>query len=229
MHAVLEAADFAAWRDAAAVPASQRHHVVAALEKFGLNPSDAGIVQTGALVAAALNAPLPGIATLAGLDASRRVAEMEFHFRLGRTRLPALYALLERHGYPRPHPSAHAGEIEGLMHGYIDLVYRDDAGAFRVLDYKTNDLRGRYDVHALREAVTQNDYDLQYLIYLVALQRWLKLRLGDAYDPEKHLGGAVYLFLRGLRSGDGETGIHRDRPSQPLIDALDALFDGGEA
>lgn len=229
VHAVLEATDFAAWRGAAATPESQRRHVVEALRRYGLKASDANIAQTGRLVAAALNAPLPGIAMLAGLDATQRVAEMEFHFRLGATRLPELYALLERHGYPRRHPPAHTGEIEGLMHGYIDLVYRDGDGRHYVLDYKTNDLGGRYDAAACAEAVSASDYDLQYLIYLVALQRWLKPRFGDGYDAGKRLGGAVYLFLRGLRPGDGASGIHRDRPPQELIDALDALFDGGRA
>ncbi|MFT4256711.1 MAG: UvrD-helicase domain-containing protein [Pseudoxanthomonas sp.] len=229
VHAVLEATDFSAWRGMTAAPESQRRNVADALAEFGLKPTPTNIAQTGALVAAALNAPLPGSVTLSRLDASRRVTEMEFHFRLGKTGLPALHALLEQHGYPRAHPPAHGGEIEGLMHGYIDLVYRDEAGAFHVLDYKTNDLRGDYRTGSLREAVAQNDYDLQYLIYLVALQRWLKLRFGKHYDAGKHLGGAVYLFLRGLQPGDGASGIHRDRPPQALIDAVDALFDGGTA
>ena len=117
------------------------------------------------------------------------------------------------------------------MHGYIDLVYRDGEGCHYVLDYKTNQLRG-YDPEACAEAVRGNDYDLQYLIYLVALQRWLRLRLGVDYDPARHLGGAVYLFLRGLEPGGaqaGTAGIHRDRPPQALVDALDRLFDGGAA
>jgi exodeoxyribonuclease V beta subunit len=123
------------------------------------------------------------------------------------------------------------------MHGYIDLLYRDDDGAHWVLDYKTNRLAD-YGPDACAEAVAHSDYDLQYLIYLVAVQRWLQLRLGEAYDPEKHLGGAVYLFVRGIalrgldshgRPADAVAGLHRDRPKQALIDGLDALFDGGAA
>src|SRR3546814_3082698 len=89
--------------------------------------------QVGYLVARALNVPLPGTATLARLPASRRVAEMEFHFRLRSTRVSALYALLVEHGYPRATAAARSGAIEGLMHGYVDLLYRDDVGAFHVL------------------------------------------------------------------------------------------------
>jgi len=170
--------------------------------------------------------PLPGIGTLAHLPASHRVAEMEFHFRLRAARVSALYALLEEHGYPRATPPARGGAIEGLMHGYVDLLYRDDAGAHYVLDYKTNRL-GDYAQAACAQAIAANDYDLQYLIYLVAVQRWLRLRFGEHYDPIHHLGGAVYLFLRGLVPGDDARGIHRDRPPQALIDGMDALFDGG--
>src|SRR3546814_140942 len=72
------------------------------------------------------------------------------------------------------------------MHGYVDLLYRDDVGAFHVLDYKTNRL-GDYAPAVCAQAIAANDYDLQYLIYLVAVQRWLRLRLGDVYDPARHL------------------------------------------
>jgi exodeoxyribonuclease V beta subunit len=41
-------------------------------------------------------------------------------------------------------------------------------------------------------------YVLQYLIYTVALHRYLRLRLPD-YDYERHFGGVFYLFLRGMR------------------------------
>src|SRR3546814_15877989 len=111
------------------------------------------------------------------------------------------------------------------MHGYVDLLYRDDVGAFHVLDYKTNRL-GDYAPAVCAQAIAANDYDLQYLIYLVAVQRWLRLRLGDVYDPARQLGGAVYLFLRGLAPGDAPQGIHRDRPPPALIDGMEALLDG---
>ena len=231
VHDALEAADFAQWQGRTIAPAQAVGSVQQALKRRGLPQTPAAQTQVATLVARALNVPLPGIGTLAELDASQRVAEMEFHFRLGATRLSQLFALLDQHGYPRQHAQSRQGEIEGLMHGYIDLVYRDGDGGHYVLDYKTNQLRS-YDPQACAEAVRGNDYDLQYLIYLVALQRWLRLRSGADYDPARHLGGAVYLFLRGLEPGSaqaGTAGIHRDRPPQALIDALDRLFDGGAA
>ena len=226
VHDTLEAADFAAWDGVAEAPDATHDAIRGALARHGLPQTPDAVAQVGDLVARALNVALPGIGTLAQLPASRRVAEMEFHFRLRATRVSALYSLLVEHGYPRATPAARGGAIEGLMHGYVDLLYRDDVGAFHVLDYKTNRL-GDYSPAACRDAIAANDYDLQYLIYLVAVQRWLRLRLGDAYDPDRHLGGAVYLFLRGLVPGDAARGIHRDRPPQALIDGMDALFDGG--
>src|SRR3546814_19298832 len=112
-------------------------------------------------------------------------------------RVSALYALLVEHGYPRATAAARSGAIEGLMHGYVDLLYRDDVGAFHVLDYKTNRL-GDYAPAVCAQAIAANDYDLQYLTYLVAVPRWLRLRLGAVYYPARHLGGAVDLSLRRL-------------------------------
>ncbi|CAN5614496.1 hypothetical protein BH23PSE2_BH23PSE2_05770 [soil metagenome] len=225
VHDALEAADFAQWHGCDAAPPATHPQLREALVRHGLPQTPAAIAQVGGLVARALNALLPDIGTLAQLPASQRVAEMEFHFRLGATRLPELYSLLHAHGYPRDRATLHAGAIEGLMHGYIDLLYRSPEGAHYVLDYKTNRLRD-YSASTCAAAVRASDYDLQYLIYLVATQRWLRLRLGEAYDPVRHLGGAVYLFLRGLQPGEGTEGMHVDRPPQALVDALDALLAG---
>ena len=48
----------------------------------------------------------------------------------------------------------------------------------------------------------------------------LRQRLGAAYRPEDHLGGALYLFMRGL---DGTWMQHLPIPSA-LLDALEALI-----
>ena len=64
------------------------------------------------------------------------------------------------------------------------------------------------------------------MLYLLALHRQLQLRLPD-YDYDRHVGGALYLFLRGSRA-PGQ-GIHHARPPRALIEALDALFKGERA
>ena len=69
----------------------------------------------------------------------------------------------------------------------------------------------------------QHRYELQYVLYVFALHRLLRARLPD-YDYERHVGGAVYLILRG-HAAPGQ-GLHCERPPRALIEALDALFSG---
>jgi exodeoxyribonuclease V beta subunit len=62
---------------------------------------------------------------------------------------------------------------------------------------------------------------VQYTLYLLALHRLLKSRLAD-YDYDRHVGGALYLFLRGIDQNG--TGLYADKPPKALIEALDAAF-----
>ena len=49
----------------------------------------------------------------------------------------------------------------------------------------------------MEDQMLHHHYPLQAHLYLVALHRHLRWRLPD-YDPERHLGGYVYCFLRGM-------------------------------
>jgi exodeoxyribonuclease V beta subunit len=80
--------------------------------------------------------------------------------------------------------------------------------------------------------MTHHHYVLQATIYLVALHRYLRWRLGGAYDPDRHLGGAAYLFLRGMGSGretsdGGAPGVFAWRPPSAAILAVDRFFADG--
>ncbi len=240
VHGVLEEADAAAWRrapddDEDHVPDTQRALLERALRRQGLAVTPSHVAQTARLVSRALNVALPGGVRLCDWPSTSVIRELPFHFRLRPLRIDALHALLQAHGYPRARKPV-AGSLDGLMHGYVDLVYRDAHGRHHVLDYKTNRLPG-YDPDSLRRAVQAQDYDLQYLIYLVALRRWLRLRHGAAYDDARHLGGAVYLFMRGIdadalaahdadAAGTSRRGVHVDPVDPALLAALDAFFDG---
>ncbi|KXS53231.1 MAG: exodeoxyribonuclease V beta subunit, partial [Marinobacter sp. T13-3] len=99
-------------------------------------------------------------------------------------------------------------------------------GQYYVLDYKSNALGesdSAYTDQAMGEAILDKRYDLQYVLYLLALHRLLKARLPD-YDYDRHVGGAVYLFLRGIEAPGN--GAFVDKPPRTLIEQLDALFDG---
>lgn len=244
VHDVLESADAHAWRREAVAqpslledrwPEPQRELLERCLLRQGLAATPAHLAQTARLVSRALNVLLPGGVRLCELPPSQQIREMAFHFRLRPTRIDAIHALLQAHGYPRARKPTQA-TLDGLMQGYIDLVYRDTEGRHYVLDYKTNRLPGYAPEH-LRHAIRFQDYDLQYLIYLIALRRWLRLRRGDAYDDARDLGGAVYLFLRGIDAHEdastdlsvSRSGVHVDPVAPALLIALDALFDGADA
>jgi len=66
-------------------------------------------------------------------------------------------------------------------------------------------------------------YDVQAVLYLLALHRLLKSRL-KGYDFDQHIGGGLYLFLRGVdQPGNGL--LHLS-PPRGLIESLDAAFAG---
>jgi exodeoxyribonuclease V beta subunit len=64
---------------------------------------------------------------------------------------------------------------------------------------------------------------VQYVLYTLALHRLLKGRLPD-YDYGQHMGGAIYIFMRGIQLSGA--GVHWHRPPQILIETLDRLFAG---
>ena len=134
----------------------------------------------------------------------------------------------------------------GFLTGSIDLVARID-DRYLVIDYKSNWLGervggpegpwrstvGHYHPARLAAEMVSHDYVLQYHLYLVALHRLLRWRLGDRYDYDRDVAGAAYLFLRGMvgaevpRDDHGTPhGVYLDRPSRALIDDLDALMRG---
>ena len=167
--------------------------------------------------------------------AIRRLVELGFHFPVEGLDRDRLAALLAEHGYPHPfaRPARDgAGErlapIHGFLRGYVDLVV-EHAGRWYILDYKSNWLGPAPADHgpeALDAAVRANGYPLQYLVYLVALHRYLATRL-PGYDYERHVGGAFYLFVRGIDPAAGMSrGVYFDRPPAACLHALDECFRG---
>ena len=111
-----------------------------------------------------------------------------------------------------------------MVMGFADLVF-EHAGRYWVLDYKSNALGledADYDRDALEAAMAEHRYDVQAALYLLALHRLLRSRLGADYRPERHLGGAIYLFLRGVRGP--ERGCYLVAPSPAMLQALDVAL-----
>lgn len=181
-----------------------------------------------------LNTPLDeeGLMPLAQVGCDQRLVELEFHFPLGGLTAGALNDLLQEYrGRGSQSPALGFAAIRGMMKGFIDLVFTH-GGQYFILDYKSNHLGNRLDDYAPRalvRAIADSHYDLQYLVYLVALHRYLSQRL-PGYDYDSYIGGVYYLFLRGMASANGNrTGVFHDRPDKSIIERLDKLFIGGGA
>ncbi|WP_416311123.1 exodeoxyribonuclease V subunit beta [Pseudomonas sp. W03] len=160
--------------------------------------------------------------SLAGLSSYQK--EMEFWFATRQVDSQRLDRIVTRHtlgGAARP--ALQANQLNGMLKGFIDLVFEHE-GRYYVADYKSNWLGAddeAYTEPALREALLEHRYDLQYALYLFALHRLLQARLPD-YDYERHVGGAMYLFLRGSQSAT--QGMYLERPPKALMEELDRLF-----
>ena len=153
-------------------------------------------------------------------------AEMEFWIEARHLDLQALDQAVIQHTLGgRPRPGLTAESLNGMLKGFMDLVLEHE-GRYYVLDYKSNWLGpddDAYTAHSLDQAIRAHRYDLQYVLYLFALHRLLCARLPD-YDYDVHVGGALYLFLRGIASPCA--GVHFERPPKALILLLDRLFAG---
>ena len=233
LHDALENTDFAqwgGWQAGQPAPGEEADILRASLraEGYAEEDLDDGVAMLTALVGQTLTVPLPEGGALHDLPAEARRAEIEFHFAMQPTAVPALLTLLHAHGLVRDrHGFGTRRRLEGLMTGKIDLTYVR-ADRWYVLDYKSNRLPG-YDAARLASAMQHSEYDLQALIYTVALHRWLRFRLGAQYDYTRDMGGIRYLFCRGLDARrEDSPGLYAHRFDPALVDALDALFAGGE-
>ncbi|HHO69659.1 MAG TPA: exodeoxyribonuclease V subunit beta, partial [Gammaproteobacteria bacterium] len=156
------------------------------------------------------------------LAPGQRLNEMAFDFAVGGVDIKALDARLQK-AAGQPLSPIGIDDFRGMITGIIDLVFEHE-GRFYIADYKSNFLGGALDDYTpdkLRQAVLDRRYDLQYLLYALALHRYLRQRLAG-YDYDSHFGGVYYLFLRGMRPASGARfGVHFDRPAPALIDWLD--------
>ncbi|MCH5489758.1 exodeoxyribonuclease V subunit beta [Pseudomonas syringae] len=152
--------------------------------------------------------------------------EMEFWFASNNVNVAQMDALVRRFTHDNaPRAATETVSLNGMFKGFIDLTFEHE-GRYYVADYKSNWLGSddsAYTQLAMETAILDNRYDLQYVLYLLALHRQLKTRMAD-YDYDQHMGGALYLFLRGSRSAS--QGAYFARPPRELIESLDLLFQG---
>ena len=137
--------------------------------------------------------------------------------------------------------------LRGYLNGSIDAVLRipspegpEADHRYVVVDYKSNWLgdgdgsltSADYERARLVEAMLHSDYPLQALLYSVVLHRFLRWRQ-PGYSPERHLGGVLYLFVRGMCGADSPvidghgSGVFDWQPPASLIVAVSDLLDSG--
>lgn len=229
MHSLFEQLDFTS-----ASPQVVDELVGRELERQGFErkwlPCLSGMVME--VLSASIDSP-SGSFALQELRPGSWTTELEFHIPLKQITSPSLGALLARHGAApegadllRLAGSLDFRPAKGVLMGFMDMVF-EAGGKFWLIDWKSNHLGNTpeaYHQEALHSAMDEHLYRLQYLLYTVALDRYLAMRV-PGYSYEKRFGGVIYMFLRGVRSANGDsTGIFRDRPPESLIRGLDALL-----
>lgn len=255
VHSVLEGTDFAA-------PDLDADLAAAIAATGSRRPLDLGDpARAVAALRAAIETPLGPLADgirLRDLRRRDRLDEAEFELPLaggddptGRLAMSAIAGVLRAH-LPAGDPlAAYAARLEdpalrasvrGFLTGSLDLVMRLPGPRFAIVDYKTNWLGpfgepltlGHYGPVALAAEMSRAQYGLQALLYTVALHRYLRWRLED-YDPDRHLAGVLYLFLRGMAGKDtpvidgSRCGVFAWRPPGSLVRALSDALDAGAA
>jgi exodeoxyribonuclease V beta subunit len=172
-----------------------------------------------------LQAPLAG-AGLALNQLKRVRAELEFWLQTEQVDVLLLDKLICRAVLPgMPRPALLPDTLNGMLKGFIDLTLQGDDGRYWVLDYKSNWLGtedSAYCPDAMVQTLLEKRYDVQAVLYMLALHRLLKQRQpGYLHAPERYLGGALYWFIRAP-----EPGQHALAAPFALLRQLDALFAG---
>ncbi len=254
VHAVLEHAD----PDSCDLRAELLRHIREQRVRW---PVDLDPAELADALLAVVDSPLGPLAdgrTLRTIPMRDRMAELDFELPLAggdsrdhhspRARLSDLGPVLRAHlpsGDPLlPYadvlddPGHEAQLLHGYLTGSVDAVLRVGE-RFVVVDYKTNWLGApdeeltsdHYRPEALAEAMTHSSYPLQALLYAVVLHRFLRWRL-LGYDPARHLGGVMYLYLRGMCGPptplvDGHPcGVFSWNPPVALVEGVSDVLDG---
>ncbi len=160
--------------------------------------------------------------TLAKVMKGHTLRELEFDLSANNVECKQLDPLLQKQSKNKL-PPLNFNNFQGMITGVIDLVF-EHAGKYFIADYKSN-LLGRqledYTAEKLSVEIDARRYDLQYLIYTLALHRHLRQKIQD-YHYERDFGGVYYLFLRAMRPESGtHYGVYFKRPDASLVEKLD--------
>ena len=162
--------------------------------------------------------------SLSQLNAINAWPEMGFTFKTHGVSTASIDRLISASMHPHAtRPALKIQQLNGLLTGFMDIVFEHE-GRYFVLDYKSNKLPD-YSQNSIIQSMLSHRYEVQYTLYLLALHRLLKSRLKN-YNYEQHVGGALYLYLRGIdQAGQG---VYLHKPSYDLIRQLDEAFQSNQ-
>lgn len=227
-HEALQFTTFSSWRNwplTRISPDEESTHLENALRRGGYQTHDFsdGLSILNQLIGLTLAVPLSNNFHLARLSPGHYQREMEFQFSMNHTQTSHFLSRLHHYGVATSKQSLGKNlYLDGMMTGIIDLIYIQNNQWF-IVDYKTNILPD-YSPTSLQAAVQEHAYDLQAIIYTIAIHRWLRFRLHDRYQYSRDFGGIYYLFCRGLNLENPQSGVYSIRFSQNCIETIDALF-----
>jgi len=159
---------------------------------------------------------------LADLEPAEIIKEMPFYFHLQPSATAQINAILAATRAVAP---ITAKTLQGYLTGFVDLICRYH-GKFYVIDYKSNRLGNQlaaYGPEALEQAMREHNYGLQYWLYTLVLHRYLQNSLAG-YDYDRHFGGVMYLFLRGMEPTVPGSGVYFALPERSTLDRLDGCL-----
>jgi exodeoxyribonuclease V beta subunit len=180
-----------------------------------------------------------------------RIAEFAFQMPAASVDWPAFAALGPAHGLPPLLPygayfnrQAMAQHVNDLLIGFVDAVVMIEQ-RYHIIDFKTNWLGASlsdYRSDKLANVIDDQHYHLQYLLYILALHRYLRAVL-PGYQYAQHMGDAHYLFVRAFgldarpepgwpqserpqsaQISETQLGHYRTRAPEALIVAMDAFL-----
>ena len=161
---------------------------------------------------------------LRDVPVSQQLRELEFTLSVNEPDFGDLSRILKEHdapagapGYPERLAAETTRSLKNFLRGFIDLVF-EWQGRWYVADYKSNSLPS-YALASITEAAGRAHYLLQMQLYAAAANRHLDQRV-PGYDPERHWGGVLLLFLRGM-GGAEASGVFFERQTPALIRSVD--------
>ena len=257
VHGVLEHLD----PEAEDLAAETLRHVVEQLEQWPVDAPPEAVAEALLPLQSTSLGPLADGLRLIDIPRRDRLCELDFEIPLAGgdlagavtdIQLSELGTIMRRHLAPGdpmlPYadqlaaPTLGGQSLRGYLSGSIDVVLRvpdGDGHRYLVVDYKTNRLGDGtrpvtavdYRPEELTSAMLHSHYPLQAMLYAVVLHRFLRWRQ-PGYDPERHLGGVLYLYLRGMCGPDTPEfdghpcGVFAWKPPAAMVVEMAAVLDG---